>query len=369
MPYAILGFAFKVKGKGKDNVVMARLTVYRDSCGDSTPVSNLFIDEYMKDANDAQLKVYLYLIRMLHANRATSVSDIADQFNHTEKDILRALKYWENKQLLDLDYDEDKNLTGIHMRELSGSQAEHSLRPSSELPVFKPAALPREAAPAEPSIPEKPVYSADRLRQFKDSQNTAQLLFIAESYIGRPLTPSEIQSLLFITDGLQFSDDLVDYLIQYCVEQGKKSFRYIEKVAIAWAQEGITTPKAAQELSQTHSRYVYAIMNGLGKSGNPTPREMEYINRWTKEYGFEPDVILEACSRTVLATDKHRFQYAESILNSWKKANVHERADIVRMDQLFQQKKASPRPSSNKFNQFAQNSYDFDTLEKELLSN
>mgnify|MGYP000110404848 FL=1 len=63
--------------------------------GDVTVVSNFFIDEYMKDANDAQIKVYLYLLRMMTAGLTTSVSDIADKFNHTEKDVLRALKYWE----------------------------------------------------------------------------------------------------------------------------------------------------------------------------------------------------------------------------------------------------------------------------------
>lgn len=64
---------------------MARLTIYRDNDTDSTVVSNLFIDEYMKDANDAQLKVYLYLLRMMNGHLPTSVSDIADKFNHTEK--------------------------------------------------------------------------------------------------------------------------------------------------------------------------------------------------------------------------------------------------------------------------------------------
>ena len=62
------------------------------------PCGYRFIDEYMKDANDAQLKVYLYLLRMMSANLATSVSEIADKFNHTEKDVIRALKYWEKAQ-------------------------------------------------------------------------------------------------------------------------------------------------------------------------------------------------------------------------------------------------------------------------------
>ena len=98
---------------------MARIALYKDNYADSTVVSNLFIDEYMKDANDAQLKVYFYLLRMLNADQAISVSGIADKFNHTEKDVIRALKYWEKQQILDLDFDENKALVGIHLRDLS----------------------------------------------------------------------------------------------------------------------------------------------------------------------------------------------------------------------------------------------------------
>ena len=80
---------------------MARIALYKDNYADSTVVSNLFIDEYMKDANDAQLKVYFYLLRMLNADQAISVSGIADKFNHTEKDVIRALKYWENTHIVE----------------------------------------------------------------------------------------------------------------------------------------------------------------------------------------------------------------------------------------------------------------------------
>ena len=83
---------------------MARIALYKDNYADSTVVSNLFIDEYMKDANDAQLKVYFYLLRMLNADQAISVSGIADKFNHTEKDVIRALKYWAKQELLTLDF-------------------------------------------------------------------------------------------------------------------------------------------------------------------------------------------------------------------------------------------------------------------------
>ena len=84
---------------------MSCFTIYQDNHTDSTVISNRFIDEYMKAANDAQLKIYLYLLRMMSASRATSISDIADIFNYTEKDVMRALKYWEKNQLLTLDLD------------------------------------------------------------------------------------------------------------------------------------------------------------------------------------------------------------------------------------------------------------------------
>lgn len=360
---------------------MAHLTIYRDNDVDSTCVSNLFIDEYMKDANDAQIKVYLYLLRMMNAQLATSVSDMADKFNHTEKDIVRALKFWEKNGLLTLDFDKGKSLVGIHVHELT--DADRSKDAGSPVPSsFIPVPATGSVSSAEEVCPpventasfEKPTYSADQLRAFKSQQNTAQLLFVAESYIGRPLTPSEMKTILYFTDVLHFSDDLIDYLLQYCVDKGKKDFKYIEKVAVSWAENGITTPKQAQKMSSRYDKNVYAIMNELGRNSAPTPKEAEYILRWIQEYGFSNDIIFEACERTVLATDKNRFEYAERILQNWHEQNVHRKSDICKIDELYQQRKkaaatADTRQYTNRFNQFAQNTYDFDALEKELLSN
>lgn len=359
------------------SVVMARLKIYKDNYVDSTVVSNRFIDEYMKDANDAQLKVYLYLIRMLNANQAISVSDIADKFNHTEKDVMRSLKYWEKQKLLTLDYDDDKNLSGIHLCDLSTDHSpaasEQAIQTVQTLAPIRslPASTTEPETEIAPSPYEKPVYSLDQLKEFKSRESTSQLLYVAEMYIGKPLTPSEIKSILFYSDVLGFSSDLIDYLIQYCVDRGKKDFKYIDKVAVSWAEEGVTTPKQAQRYSTKYDKNVYTIMNELGKSGSPTAKEMEYINRWTKEYGFTTDIILEACERTVLATDKHRFEYAEGILSSWKNQNVHHKSDIQRMDDLYQKRKSAPRQAgtTNRFNSFTQNNYDFEALEKQLLSN
>lgn len=354
---------------------MACLSIYKDGCADATVISNVFLDEYMKDANDAQLKVYLYLVRMMNTNQTFGISDIADLFNHTEKDVLRALLYWEKRNVLSLDFDAGKNLTGIHILELSRSSAPPAQEEPQPIPIA--ALIPDRKSETPSEHPEaaspfaKPSYSLDDLRSFRSRDNTSQLLFIAEQYLGRTLSPADMKSVLFFTDQLHFSDDLIDYLLQYCVERGKRDFRYIEKVAVSWAEAGVKTPADAAGQSAKYDKSVYTIMNALGKNTSPTRGEVEFIRRWSQEYGFSIDLILEACGRTVLATDKHRFEYADKILSSWKSSGVHHLTDVARADASFQKEKPvsrqPARTSVEKYNRFMQNSYDFDALEKKLL--
>ena len=53
---------------------MNRITLTGDETPGATSVSNVFIDYYMKEANDAQIKVYLYLLRNVASNRRISIS-------------------------------------------------------------------------------------------------------------------------------------------------------------------------------------------------------------------------------------------------------------------------------------------------------
>lgn len=360
---------------------MGQFTIYREDVPGVTLLSNSFIDNYMKDANDAQLKIYLYLLRRLGSGQATSVSEIADFFNHTEREVLRSLKYWEKLKLLAIEYDESKNVSGI--RFLKGTDEPVTVAAPAVVAataVVSATAITEKAeeTPAEKTDPyKKPSYSADQLSAFKNKENIRQLFFIAESYMGRQLSVSDMKSILYLSDCLHFSDDLIDYLLQYCVDRGKKDFKYIEAVALNWAQSGVTTPKQAEKFAAKYDKSVYTIMKELGKNNTPTKKELEYIIRWTKEYGFSQDIIAIACERTVLATDSHRFEYAEGILSNWKKEDVHHKSDIQRIDAQYQKSRqsrstssaaSSSQVSSNRFNQFAQRSYDYDELEARLLS-
>ncbi len=383
--------------------MMGRVTISSNCGEDSTYVSNIFIDEYMQDANDAQIKIYLFLLRMMSANLPTSVSALADKFNHTESDVIRALKYWEKKGLISLEYDASQNLTGIHMEDIVTQAKRNYGRRKGDIvarPVLTPVQQETLQTPPEPErqeqvqteavIPGKPNYSASQLKSFKQTEGS-NLLFIAEQYFGRPLNTNEMTTVYYIHDELSFSDDLLDYLMQYCVDNHKKDFRYMEKVAINWNQNGIKTPKQARAEIYRHDSDIITIMKALGMENSPTEKEGSFITKWRTELGFSMDIILEACDRTVLAVQKNRLKYCDSILRSWHDEKVASREDIARLDANFtadlmkKRTKASvssidskirlsessirPGGTQNRFNQFQQNTYDFVELEKKLLDN
>jgi DnaD/phage-associated family protein len=355
---------------------MSCFKVCQDTCIEYTQLSNRFIDEYMAGANDAQLKVYLYLTRMLFADKPTSIADIADKFNYTEKDVTRALKYWDKLGLIRLCYAADHSLESVQVINL---RCEDTVPAETAVPVASAAVYTDTSAVMSfPAVDpySKPLYTAEQLRDFKSDDTTSRILFIAESYLQKTLNSSEISSMLFISDRLGFNVDLIDYLIEYCAGNGKKRVSYIEATAIDWAQHGITTPKQADIYVRKYDKSVYDIMHALGKNSTPAHSELKFINRWTQDFGFGFDVISVACERTVLTTDKHRFEYADGILSNWYNAGVHNADDISAQDAGFKAARkvsadstAAKRPDNNKFNNFKQRDYDFDAIEKDLISN
>ncbi len=228
---------------------MCELTLYRDCDPGSITVSNHFIDEYLEDANDCQIKVYLYLIRMLSAKKLTNISDIADKFNHTEKDVCRALRYWEKKGIMSLDYDSNGGIVGIRLHEPTGSRS--SVRTEAFECVQSVNIQPVACSEADMEPYRKPSYSLDELKEFKRREDTPQLIFVAEQYLKKTLSANDIRSIMFYCDELGFSSELIDYLLQFCVQRGKMSFAYMDKVAIDWAERNIDTVRKAREYTST----------------------------------------------------------------------------------------------------------------------
>ncbi len=349
---------------------MAMLTLQNASVPEVTLLSNTFIDFYMPEANGEFVKVYIYLLRSLsQAPVSFSLAQMADRLLCTERDILRALKYWAKQGLLSLDFTDNKKLCGIALLAPavpSGTQETPSSTPK------QPADGGNVSSP-QPLTPE-------RVSQLKQNEDIVQLLYIAEQYLGKTLSATEMQKILFFYDGLGLSADLIEYLIEYCVSRNHKSIRYIETVATAWAQEGITSVEEAKKSSSRYNKEYFSILKALGITNrNPVETEITLMDTWLKTYGFSIEIIQEACNRTVLQTGQASFQYADKILEGWKKKEVRNLEDIRSLDDQHKKRSQSSRKtavtrqtqgsaSGNRFNNFQQREYNFDEYEKHLLN-
>ena len=330
----------------------------------TTAVPDVFIDEYMAGADGEFVKVYLYLLRSLTREEPSfSVSEMADVLGHTERDITRALKFWEKKGLVCLEFDSRHSLTGISMMDLSGG----GLSSGKEIERAKKKQEDPSGRETAPSEIEKGVSQEEDLME---------VLKCTEFYMKRPLSPTETQKFYSWFKDLSMSPEFISYLIESCIEAGHADFSYMDAVAIRWAKAGYKTPEEAESEGKVYSSIMRTVAKAFGIAGRSlAPVECEYIDRWSKEYGFSDPVILEACRRTILSAGKASFPYAESMLKSW-----HDKG-LITLEMIEENDRSRQKPKNygteltikkssgaRKQSNFPERRYDFDALETRLLN-
>lgn len=379
---------------------MKTITISTENCETYSSISNFFIDYYMTEANGEFVKVYLYLVRLLNTNSNITVAGIADHFNLTENDICRAIKYWISRDVLKLNYDGKGHLKGIVLLPLHGpaldirmdTDAVSILRiePATNTePSYDTvnAATKEQAVASEPvtntelALPAKPKYTVKDIDRAMSDSDFETLVYLIETLFGRPVTPNETKSILYIYESLEFSVDLFEYLVEYCVEKNKTNFRYMESVAIGWYKDGIKTRQEAKKQIYQTNHVANTVFRALGIRGDRTvtPAEIELINTWTNDMGFSEDIIEKACQSAILTKPAGvSLHYVNGILEDWSKNNVKTMADIEALQKAHAAKYArdkaagvSGKAGSNitSFNDFKQSTSDkaIDDMELRLL--
>ncbi len=388
---------------------MSMLTLNNDCLASVTAVPDLFLEQYMPAANGEFVKVYLYLLKLVKDHQQDStLSSMADFFSCTENDIVRALKYWEKQGILSLSYTTGESVpTGIAFLPLVRKE-ESGILPTPESSISGPIAAAPAVSAVSVEIPQteqtpapspQPAVSApsasspaDDLSSSGISGQSAEkkhapgsreelqhVLYVAQTYFGHLLSPTEIECIMFFYDDLHFSADLLEYLVEYCVSKGSTSIHYLKKVGLAWQESGIRDVASAKQETTTFNKHYYTILKAFGiRNRAPVEKEAEMMDRWLNTYGFTIDLITEACQRTVSKIGQPSFQYTEGILSKWKEQGVRSMADVEQRDAEHQKRKktasdqnaarkTAPATSSNRFNNFHQREYDYQKLEEQLL--
>ena len=356
-----------------------------------TTVSNIFIDEYMADANGAYVKVYLYLLRCLgDPSVDVSVAAVSEKLDETEKDIIKALRYWEKQKLLHILWDAEGQISSITLDPLTGNSRRpdniitlSAAEPHIETPAPAVTDIPRirpvKETPAE--VTPKPDYTTRQIAKFKQHDDFNELIDFIEERLGCTMKLSDLQTPAFLYEQLEMSAPLIRYLYEFCIYKGKTAPAYIEKVAMSWHDKNIDTVERAKSEVFSRSKDCSAIREAFGISRAFGAIELDMINRWKLTYGMTTDMIREACNRTLLSTGSPDFKYADSILAGWHKKGITDMTGVAAADAEHAAKAqksgrtASPRSgsdtsSNNKFNQFPQRTYsdrDYEELERRKL--
>ena len=355
---------------------MNKISLHAEGIFDVTIIPNTFIDQFMPSANGAYVKVYLYLLRCFSGNcPEVTISSIADRLDNTEKDIIRALTYWEKLNLLTLTQNAQKDITAISLMTINSTPTKAVATADVDTELDEIAvSIHTETKPAT-----RQSYSAEKIAQLTTNDEIKYAMNIVEIYLDRPLKPMDLQLILYLYEELHFSAELIMYLYEYCVSKGKKSASYMEAVALTWAEEGIDTEEKAKEATVSYNEHFNAVNKAFGLNRAPGQIERQYITKWVEVFAFSDDIIIEACNRTILRTQKPDFKYTDKILETWYKKNAKTMSDIARLDDEFSKasknldvnKVAAIKPTQNKFNQFPQRTYsaqDYADLERKLLN-
>lgn len=384
---------------------MTAINISSDIATSFTTVSDIFIDQYMPKANGEFVKVYLYLLRATGSGAGiATISEIADHFSNTEADIVRALNYWASEGILQVQTGADGQIMGINLCSLavSGMQAAQNNMQSNvdnntaqnissaDIRMQDSVVEKLKNQATDKPAPSQKEYTLDEIKEFRKNPDISELFFIIETYLKHTLSSTDTNMVLYWLDELHFSTDLVEYLVEYCITKGHSSLRYMNKVALGWADAGIKTVDQAKDDAAAHSQIYYSVMKALGITGrNLVDSEVSLINKWVGEYGFDMELVKAACSKTISAIQKPSFEYTDSILTNWRKKDVHTLKDVEVLDANFakankatgsgssqganaangfSKPKSNNSNSKNKFNNFNQRNNDYDKLEKLFLN-
>lgn len=262
---------------------------------DTIPVSAEFIEKKMLGANGAYVKVYLYALSLAYKGISEDTSEIAKKLSLLESDVINAFDYWEKEGVI------TANNNFIYF----GGQAARKSETKSQ---------PKKKTPKNVS------------ELIMNNKALADLCELSQNILGKTLNNSDLETIYWFYDELGFSPEVISMLLEYCVSKDKRNMKYIEKVAIGWHENGITTMSQAESYIKSENEknsYFYSLRKLFGITDrNLSKSEELYLKTWKNDYGMSEEMVALAYEYCILSTNKLSFPYINSIVKGWFERGV-----------------------------------------------
>lgn len=223
----------------------------------TTPVDNIFINNYLPFADAKNVKVYLYGLYKCQESSAkdNTLEHFAKELHLSEKEVEDAFTYWQEKGLVQI-----LNVIPFEVRFLPLSDVINNTRKYNE-------------------------------KKYANFVTQAQ-----EILHGRTITPNEYREYFDIIENSHYEKEAMLLTIDYCVKAKGDNigYNYITTVAKSWISQGLTTAEKVKEkimeINELHSG-MEGLIKALGLKRAFTMDEFELYKKWVVSFGFDENVV------------------------------------------------------------------------------
>ncbi|MBR5523669.1 MAG: DnaD domain protein [Clostridia bacterium] len=179
-------------------------------------------------------------------------------------------------------------------------------------------------APVTRTAPVKPVWQEVLAYQKEHREFTAFLQEVS-ARMGRPLNHGDNATLLYLITTAGLPQASVLMAVGYAVSVGKTSIRYVESLALAWADEDIVTPEqvdARIRQMQQERAAAAKIEELLGLPRALNANQAKTADKWLNSWAFSNAMLTKAYAITMENCDKFGVAYMDKILERWHAEGV-----------------------------------------------
>lgn len=249
-----------------------------------------------EECDAVKLKVLLFVL----SSPEFDEDELCEKLDITKKSLRSALSFWEEKGALETAKTARRTTAPSDKRSGNVTVKHGAIMRSSELPR----------------------YTSDEIAEYiEKNAEMESLLMSCQQCIGKIFSKAEVEVVVGLKDYLKLDDDYILLLFSHCVKMGKKSLRYIEKLAVGFFDDGIL---GYDELDEhlTGIEEAFRLENrlrtlfGIGKRAL-TKKEKDAFESWVGKWKFPFALIERAFEITVENTGGASVPYCSAILEKW----------------------------------------------------
>lgn len=252
---------------------------------DKTVVDNMFINNFLPDAPDLCVKVYLMGLSKCANSVApdNNISNFANVLNVSEQEVVQAFNYWQEQGVVQI-----INKTPLEVR-------------------FMPLNS-----------------SLGNIKKYKIGKYTDFNIQVQEILSKRMITPTEFSEYYNVIENYHIEPEAMIMIIKYCADlKGENvTYPYIITVAKNWAKEdkGVHTCEDVEnkimEIGVLNDK-VNLVLSALGSKRKVQLEDVQMFNHWIGELDFDLNTIVAVAKRCQLKKVKADINYLNNLLNKY----------------------------------------------------